>query len=170
MVAAIEVRGRPAITAPAGWQRVRLDANGTIVELATYIHVVSGDEPASHSWAFNRSSAAVAVIALVRGAATDPVGDATGRINAKSTSIVAPSAAADRDGSLVLAFFGIARATSISPPGGMTEIVEDAASTGRYKATLELAAGSADRGGFGGLVATAGGSSASVAQVLVIRP
>jgi hypothetical protein len=170
LVAAIEVRGRPAITAPAGWQRVRLDANGNIVELATYIRVVSGDEPASHSWTFDRSSAAVAVIALVRGAASDPIGDATGRINAKSTSIVASSAVADRDGSLVLAFFGIARATSIAPPGGMTEIVEDATSTGRYKATLELVAGSADRGGFGGLVATAGGSSASVAQVLVIRP
>ncbi|HET7168475.1 MAG TPA: hypothetical protein VFI69_04675, partial [Candidatus Limnocylindrales bacterium] len=170
LVVAIEARGKPTIGAPDGWQRVRVDTNGTIVELATYIRVVGPSEPAEARWTFNRSTAAAAALVVVRGAASDPIGDATGRTDAKGSAIPAPSATADRDASLVLAFFGAARATAITPPTGMTEVAESASRTGRYKATLEVAAAAADAGAIDGLRATASGSSASVAQVLVIRP
>lgn len=170
LVAAIEVRGRPAITAPAGWTRVRHDSNGTIAAVATYIRVAGADEPSSYTWSLSRPEAVAAILVAVRGAAGDPVGDAAGRANAASASIAAPTGRADRDDSLVLAFFGIARATSISPPAGMSEVAEIASSSGRYKATLEAAVASTDVGDVGGLTATAGGSSASLAQLLVIRP
>jgi hypothetical protein len=170
LVAAIEVRGRPSITAPAGWQLVRLDTNGTVVALATYVRVADGSQPASERWGFSRSSAVAAVMVAIRGASGDPIADATGRVDPKGTTIPAPSARADRDACLVLAFFGAARATSISAPPGMDEAAEIASTNGRYKATLELALGAADRGLIDGLVATAGGQSASVSQVLVIRP
>lgn len=170
VVVAIEARGKPTIGAPDGWQPVRVDSNGTIVELATYIHVVESTEPGEVRWTFNRSTAAAATLVVVRGASSEPLGDDAGRIDPKGSAIPAPSATADRDASLVLAFFGAARATAIAPPSGMTEIAESMSKTGRYKATLEVAAAAADAGAIDGLRATASGSSASVSQVLVIRP
>jgi hypothetical protein len=170
LVAAIEVRGRPTITAPGGWHRIRLDANGTVVSLATYMRVVGADEPATHRWEFSRSGASAGILLAVRGASGEPLGDAAGRMSAKDGPIAGPDATADRQASLVLGIFGAARATTITAPAGMDEVAEVASTTGRYKATLEVAVGASDPGTISGLVAAAGGRSANVAQVIVVRP
>jgi hypothetical protein len=170
LVAAIDVRGQPRITAPSGWQLVRTDNNGSVIELATYTHIADASEPTSYDWGFSNAQSAAGVIVAVRGQAAAPIGDSAGRINAKASSIVGPSSQADRSGSLVLAFFGPARATSITPPAGMTELEDVASTAGTYKATLEVAAGSASAGPIGPLTASAAGTSASVVQVIVIRP
>ncbi len=170
LIAAIEVCGRPTIDASGGWQRVRLDANGDIVALATYIRIAGSSEPTTQTWRFSRAEAAAGVLLVVRGADAEPLADSAGRINAVGSSIPGPNATADRDASLVLAFFGAARSTTISPPAGMDEVTEIASKSGRKKATLEVAAGAAGRGPIDGLVAVASGRSVSAAQVLVIRP
>jgi hypothetical protein len=170
LVAAIDVRGQPRITAPSGWQHVRTDNNGSIVELATYIHIAAATEPANYTWGFSNAQSAAGAIVAVHGQGASPIGDSAGRINPKASIIVGPSSQADRTGSLVLAFFGPARATSVTPPLGMSEIEDIASSAGTYKATLEVAGGSAPAGPIGTLTATAAGTSASVAQVIVIRP
>ncbi len=170
LVAAIDVRGQPRIGAPSGWQHVRTDNNGSVIELATYTHVADGIEPASFTWGFSSAQSAAGSIVAVHGQGATPIGDSAGRINAKASSIVGPSSQADRSGSLVLAFFGPARATSVTPPAGMSEIEDIASTAGTYKATLEVAGASASAGAIGPLTATAAGTSSSVAQVIAIRP
>ena len=170
LVAAIEVRGKPSITTPDGWHRIRMDGDDATVALATYVRVAGTDEPANHRWVVSRPGAIVAILVAVRGASTDAIADATGRTDAKQAAIPAPGGAADEDASLVLAIFGAARATSITSPSPMSEVDEAVSSSGRYKATLEISAGAADRGSIDGLWAGAGGRSSTVSQLLVIRP
>jgi len=170
LVAAIDVRGQPRITAPIGWQHVRTDNNGSVIELATYTHIADGTEPSSYTWGFSTAQSGAGAIVAVHGQGAEAIGDSAGRINAKASPILGPSSQADRSGSLVVAFFGPARATSITPPAGMTELEDIASTAGTYKATLEVAGGSASAGPIEPLTATAAGTSASVVQVLVIRP
>jgi hypothetical protein len=170
LVVAIEVRGQSSIDAPDGWQRVRSDAFSTTVQLATYVRVAGENEPSGYRWVLSRPNPVAAILVAIRGAGADAIDEANGRTDAKRTSIPAPDGVADQDASLVLAIFGAARATSITPPGGMTEVEEIVASSGRYKVTIEISAGAADRGSINGLIAAAGGKSATVSQLLVIRP
>jgi hypothetical protein len=170
LVASIEARGSPSINGPDGWQRVRADKVGTTVSLATYIRVAGAVEPATYTWVLSDPEAVVAILVAVRDAGSDPIDDANGRADPKRASILAPDGFAHQDASLVLAIFGAARATTITPPTGMTELAELASASGRYKATLEIAAGSAADGAIDGLVAPASGRSATVSHLLVIRP
>lgn len=171
LVAAIDVRGKPVISAPSGWQRLRLDTNGTLMEMATYIKVVDGNEPADYTWRFSNAQAASGVVVAVRGAAADSIADVVGQVNVKASSIVAPPVAAGRAGNLVLAFFGAARSTSLSASGWMADLVQATSSAGTYKATLAVAAATASGGvAITGQSAAGAGSSTSIAQVVVIRP
>lgn len=170
LVAAIDVRGKPAIVAPEGWKRLHVASNGTILQLATYVRTASGAEPGAYTWTFDRAQAAAGVIVAVRGADAEPIADVAGRTNGKSSSIAAPDARADASDSLVLAFFAAGQATSITPPADMKELAEAASTAGKYKTTLEVAAAAADEGSVAGLVARMKGSSASAAQVIVVRP
>ena len=52
----------------------------------------------------------------------------------------------------------------------MTELEDVASTAGTYKRRIEVAAGSANAGPIGPLTASAAGTSASVVQVIVIRP
>ena len=170
MVAAISVRGQPVIIPPSGWKLARVTLNGSVVELATYTHVADASEPPAYTWAFSRAQAAAATMVVVNGAPSAPFGDTAGLANGRTSWITAPSAQVDRDASLVLAFFAAARSTSIVPPVEMIEVEEIASSAGTYKTTLEVAAGAANTGAIGTLIATGAGTSQSDAQVLVIRP
>jgi hypothetical protein len=170
LVAAVEVRGQPSINAPDGWQRIRSDSVSTTVALTTYVRVAGENEPSTYRWILSRDTSVVAILVVVRAANADAIDEANGRADSKKSAIPAPDGVADQDASLVLAIFGAARATSISPPDGMTEVEEASSSSGRSKATLEISAGSADRGSINGLIASAGGRSATVSQLLVIRP
>jgi hypothetical protein len=170
LVASIGVRGLTVISAPDGWRRVRVDSADTTLTVATYVRVATDTEPASHHWLVTRPATIVAILVAVRGASGDPLADANGRTDAKQAAIPAPSGTADRDASLVLAIFSAARATSITPPTTMLEANEIVSSSTRYKATLEVSVGAANHGPISGLVATAGGRSTTVSQLLVIRP
>jgi hypothetical protein len=170
LVAAIDVRGKPSINAPGGWDRVQLDVNGSVLELATYVRIADGTEPDSYTWTFSSAQAAAGIVIAIGGADDDPIADADGRVNAKSSSIAGPATKADEDGSLVLAFFAAARDTSISPPPGMTELDETSSTAGKYKITIQASAASTGDGAVDGPTATASGASASAAQVIVIRP
>ncbi|HEV8699390.1 MAG TPA: hypothetical protein VGQ89_16990 [Candidatus Limnocylindrales bacterium] len=170
LVAAVETRGQPSMTAPDGWRRVRADSADPTLALATYVRIAGDNEPSTYRWVVSRSTAMVALLVAVRGADADAIADANGRADAKRAAIPAPDGVADRDASLVLAVFGAARATSIAPPTDMTEVDEVVSSSGRYKATLQISAGAADRGSISGLVAAAGGRSATVSHLLVVRP
>ena len=50
LLAAVAARGGPAITPPAGWTLVRLDANGSTLRQAIYVHMAGASEPASYTF------------------------------------------------------------------------------------------------------------------------
>lgn len=169
LIAAVDVRGRPSIQPPSGWDLIRVDGNDNIMRLATYVRVAGSSEPGSYTWRFSNAQAAAGAIVALRGS-NGSLSDAAGRINAKASSILGPGTSADADGSLVLAFFAAARSTSVSPPAVMTELGEASSTLGRYQTTLEVAAAVSDKGSIGAPSAAATGASASAAQVVVIRP
>lgn len=169
LIAAVDVRGGPSILPPSGWDLIRVEAYDNIMRLATYVRVAGSSEPSSYTWRFSKAQAAAGAIVALRGS-NGSLSDAAGRINAKASAILGPGASADEDGSLVLAFFAAARATSVSPPAAMTELGEASSTLGSYKTTLEVAVAVSDKGSIGAPSAAATGASASAAQVVVIRP
>jgi cell division septation protein DedD len=170
LIAAIDVRGKPSIDAPAGWDRLQLDQNGSVIELATYARIAGDAEPDSYTWTFSSAQAAAGIVIAVGGADDDPVADADGRVNGKSTSIAGPSTRADEDGSLVLAFFATARDANISAPNGMAELEQAKSTAGKYKLTIQASAASARDGTVDGPTAAASGASANAAHVVIVRP
>jgi hypothetical protein len=169
MVAALDVRGGPTITAPAGWTLVRLDINGTVVRQAVYYRVASS-EPASYTWTFSSSQAAAGGIAAFAGVDTaTPIAAHGGQVNPSSTSITAPSITAGA-GSMLLGIFGTGPATAITPPAGMTERWEAKSTLGTYKATSEAATELWGGGATGVRVATAANAGANVGQLVALKP
>jgi hypothetical protein len=167
LVAALSVRGKPAIDPPAGWRLVRLDRNGTVVGLATFTKVATGDEPATYTWGFDKSQAAAGVIVAVRDGSSGSLADG-GQTNSKSAWINAPSVRADHRGSLVLTAFAAATVTRITAPDEMTALESAGSTGGRYRTTLLVAAASLEEGDVPATRARASSVSANAAQVLVI--
>lgn len=171
LVATVDYRGQSAVTAPAGWTLVREDANGTAMRKATYWRRAGPAEPATFTWSFGARPAAVgSVLAYAGVSSTDPVEDSGGLVTAKSTAVTAPSVSASA-GAAVVALFGVARSTSISPPGGTMERTE---TTSPSTVTYPVTGSTADRaqaaaGATGDLVATSTVSGPNIGHSLVLR-
>ena len=50
LVASLDVRGTPTVTAPAGWTLVRSDASSGTMTKATYWHLVGPSDPGPYAW------------------------------------------------------------------------------------------------------------------------
>ena len=171
LLASVDYRGQAAVTAPAGWALVRSDSNGTAMRKATWVHVAAGSDPASWTWTFGAKPAAVGEILAFAGVSTsDPVASSAGQVNASSTAVTAPSVTA-QTGDAVVGLFGIAKAGTIAPPSGLTEVAEVTSPTGvTYPMTSEAAEVlAATGGGTGPLVATSSVSGAGVGHSVVLR-
>jgi hypothetical protein len=167
LVAAMSVRGKPDIDPPAGWRLVRLDRNGTVVEVAMFTKVAADDEPATYTWTFDKSQAAAGVVVDVRNGSSGSLGDA-GRTNLKSTWIDAPAVRSVDRGSLVLTAFTASTVTRITAPDSMTSLDVAGSTGGRYRTTTLVAAASLKEGDVPSTRARSSSSSAGAAQVLVI--
>jgi hypothetical protein len=115
MLAGLSDRGSPAITPPIGWEFIRSDVHGHV-----YYRFASDPEPPSHTWTISPAKPVVGIIAVYSGVKTPPVSSSSGRRNGRSHRISAPSVYVSEPGSMVVAFFGMARRTTFSGPGGMT--------------------------------------------------
>ena len=90
LLAVVDVRGAPTITAPAGWTLVRVDNNGTTLKQAVYIKIAGSTEATSYAWSFSSTQAAAAtILAYVGVHATSPIDASSGGVNSSSTSILA---------------------------------------------------------------------------------
>jgi hypothetical protein len=173
MVAGMAVRGQPALTAPAGWDLVRLDPRGTTMEQAVYTRVAGPSEPGTYTWTISASRVAVGVISSYSGVSTtSPVSASSGQVSDASAQITAPSVDVGVDGSAVVGFFGIVRITSVAPPEAFDEREEHSSvPTAPYFATIETADRAwAPAGPTGALSATAATSAVNIGQLVVLRP
>ncbi len=171
LLAEIQVRGAPTLTAPSGWAFVRSDTSGTTLRQAIYVHVAQASEPATYTWSFSASLAAGGVVSAYAGInATAPVDSTSGRVNASSTSIATNALSTTAADAAIVGFFGTATNASITPPTGMTEEGE-VANSGKQKAALE----SADLlqpliGSTGVRTATASAAAVNIGQLVALRP
>jgi Bacterial Ig domain len=173
LVAVIDVRGTPAITAPAGWTLVRLDEIATTMRQGLYVRVATGSEPSSYTWGFSKSQTAVAGILGYSGVdPTSPVDASSGLANATAvTTITAPSITTSANGDEIIGFFGITGTRTMTPPGGTTERFDIAASGVTYPVSAsgadfeQLAAGATND-----MVAVASGTGKNIGQQIALRP
>jgi hypothetical protein len=173
MVAGLAVRGAPTLTAPAGWDLVRLDPRGTTMEQAIYTRVAGGSEPSEFTWTIGASRVAVGAISTYSGVSTTaPVSASSGQSSDASTQITAPSVDVGVDGSTVVGVFGITRVTTVTPPDVMTEREEHSCPpTAPYFASIEMAdLAWAPAGPTGAQIATAATSGVNFGQLVVLRP
>jgi Bacterial Ig domain len=172
LLAAVHVRGQPAITPPAGWVLVRQEQNGSNMRAAVYYKVATGSEPGSYTWTFASSQAAAGGITAWSGVSTTtPIDAHGGQVNASSNTITAPSITTTTANTMLVGFFGIGPATSLTPPAGMTERWDVASTQGSFKATSGAASAlQAAAGPTGTRAATSGATSTNIGQLVALRP
>ena len=172
LLAALDVRRAPNITAPAGWTLIRTTTNGTAMRQAVYYRIATASEPSSYRWTFSDTRSAAATILAYRGAAAaTPVNASTGRTNASSTSVVANSVTTTVPNALLVGFFGLASNPSVNPPTGMIEAAEATQSGGQDKMVIEAAdALLPASGATGNRTAVASSAAVNIGQLVAIRP
>ncbi len=172
LLASLSLRGTPEITAPLGWQLVRMDPNGTSVRQAIYLHVATDNEPASYNFTFSRSAATTAIMMAFGGVdTTNPVDVSSGQANAKSTLVTAPSVTTTTANDMLVGVFGIANQSTFAPPSGMTEIDDLSATTATYKVSSEAAQQSLGSAGATGIrTAVAQYGTLNIGQLVALRP
>jgi len=117
MIAAIYTRGKPSVTAPAGWTFIRHNGKGRL-----YYRVAAGSENATYTWTFNKTKNAGGCIVVYRGVdPSNPINADTGKRKSPSKTINAPSATTTVDGVTLVAFYGILADTHITPANNFTE-------------------------------------------------
>jgi hypothetical protein len=171
LVASITTRSIPGITGPTGWSRMLTTDGTTTIRQTIWYKVATGSEPSSYTWTLTAANAGAARIVAYQGASrTAPIRTLVGKSNAASTTITSGSLAA-RNGDVVVAMFGTARASAITPNSGLSEKVEAISSTGTYTVTGETAdKQNTVNGTVGPFTATAtAGASINLAQVVVLR-
>ena len=173
MVAAVGVRGAPTITAPSGWTLVRVDTDGSTMRQAVYTRTATSGEPSAYSWSFSaRTASAGGLVVAYHGVDTaSPIDASSGRANAESDAITAPSLSTTVTDTLLVGFFSIANNPSITEPPGMIEQAEVVQNAGKDK----LSAATADEvlpasGGSGSRTATANQSGVNIGQLVALRP
>ncbi len=135
LVAVVDARGNPTITAPAGWTLVRLDISGNVMRQGVYVRVAGTNPPAGFTWTLSNVQSAAGGISAYAGVDNvTPVMAHNGLTSTTSstTSIVAPSITTTDDGAMVLGFFGVANSSSVTPPGGMSERFDVLSNAGTY--------------------------------------
>lgn len=165
LVAVVYVRSSPDVSAPQGWRTVREDAHAHV-----YYKIADSSEPSTYTWRFSSAHAAVGGIAAYAGVDTaQPLLASSGQANDASTDIVAPGVN-DAAGSVVVGFFGISRATSITPPSGYLERVDTTATTDGKGLSFEMADHPVSKSGASGnAVAVAGESGGNVGELIALR-
>lgn len=172
MLASVDVRGTPSITAPAGWTLIREDVNGTALRKATFWRVATSTEPANYSWRLGGKPAAAGVMLTYSGVSTsNPVDAASGRASTSAT-VSAASVQTTVPGDTVVGFYGVARTAAISAPAGMQERGEIGSPAGvRYPTTTEAADVSvASAGATGDKNATSTTRGPNIGQLVALRP
>ncbi len=168
----ITSRGRPALTAPSGWNLVRVDDNATALRQWIYQRVATSATPSgTQTFTLSSSQSVAWTTATYDGvSASNPIGQSAVSINASSKSITLPGldgAAA----STAVAFAGLANAASITPASEWNERGESSTPTATYKVTGELEDTNVPASGqVAEASATASVAGMSIGQTVVLNP
>jgi Big-like domain-containing protein len=167
MVAVLDVKVTPTVTAPAGWALVSSTPNGSNFTQKVYSKV-AGSEPASYTWTSNENRAISGAIVAYSGVNTATPVEIFSAGTGTTASITAPSVNSAFNGAMVIGAFGINADSTIAPPAGMTERGEIVSATRIRTEVSDVVLSSA--GSTGAKVATAATAAANVGQLIVLRP
>ena len=174
LVAAIDVRGNPAITPPGGWTLVRLDVSGFVMRQAVYVRVAGANPPAAHTWTLSSAQSAAGGISAYAGVDTaSPVIAHSGQTSSTNNTnqIVGPSITTSVGGAMILGVFGVANNTSVAPPAGMTERFDVVSNAGRYPVVSSCAeVVQASAGATGNKTAISAINGWNIGQLVALRP
>jgi PKD repeat protein len=173
LIASVDVRGNPTITAPSGWNLIRLDLIQNSFRKATYYRVATASEPTSYTWAFSSSLAASGGILAFSGVSTsNPIDAHSGLASTGTNLITAPSVVTSVPNTMLVGLFAATGNLTITPPSGMTERFDITSNLGTYKVTSEGAnALQATAGATGDRVARADiGLNPNIGQLIALRP
>ncbi|MGH2786088.1 MAG: Ig-like domain-containing protein [Actinomycetota bacterium] len=174
LVAAIDVRGNPTLTPPAGWTLVRLDISGFVMRQAVYVRVAGSNVPPSYTWTLSSIQSAAGGIAAYSGVDTaSPILTHAGQISTTSgtNQIVAPSITTTVNGAMILGIFGVANNTSVTAPAGMTERFDMVSNAGTYPVVSSCAQMiQSAAGATGNKTAISGTNGWNIGQLIALRP
>ena len=164
------MRSGATITPPTGWGLVRVDASGSTIRQASYVHVAQASEPSSDTWAFVGKQSGAGIVAAYSGVNTSsPIDGSSGKVNGSSTSIASNGFTTTVDNTALVGFYGTAVNATVTPPSGLVERGEITAS-GKDKLTLEAAdAPLPDSGNTGTPAASASATGVNIAQLVALR-
>lgn len=164
LVAVVAARGRPIITAPAGWELVRQDVNGSTLRQEVFVRVATGND--ASTWTL--SSAQSHTIQVLAYAGIDTSAPVAAHAGALSTSAPVVSPAVSSAPGPVLALAAVPRTADLTGQGPLTDRGEiGSASSTTYKVTSN----SADASGTPGPFSTAVSSSvAGIGATIALRP
>jgi hypothetical protein len=168
MVAVVDVKVNPTVTAPTGWALVSTNSNGSELTQKIYTHVAGAAEPTTYRWSFNENRAATGAILAYGGVSTSSPVEVTSVGKAVSASITAPSVTTALSGTVVVGAFGINNVSAITQPAGTTERGEIASSTKIKTEVADYVQTTA--GATGAKVAQAASSGTNIGQLIVLRP
>src|SRR5512140_1771363 len=105
-----------SITAPSGWSLIKSTSSGTNLQMSTYYHVAASSEPSSYKWTLSATVPATGGISAWIGVSnTNPIDVSSEQANSASTASFAQvTTTVPYD--MVLAFVGVARNTTVTPP------------------------------------------------------
>ena len=117
LLAQITVRSTGAITAPAGWNLIGT-ATGTAIKQSTYWRFATGSEaPAALTWSWPSGHGAGSIVAYANAHPVSPI-DASNQGNGSSTTASAPTVTTAFPNDRIVAFYGVATESTVTPTGG----------------------------------------------------
>ena len=174
LLAGVTVRDNPTITAPGGWTLVRKDpVLATAITQAIYYKFAGSSEPPTYTWTFSSSQKASGGILAYTGVDDTMPIDTSNGATGTGMSMTAPGVVTTVPDAMLVGFFGIARATGISPPSGMAERYEEPSTGGMADTRTTSEAADVPQpipGPTGNKTATAAQGADWVAQLVALRP
>ena len=129
LLVSVTTRNQPVIAPPVGWQFERRDVSGTAIQQAIYWRFATSSEPTSYTWNLSLSRGAVGTMLAYSGVSSGtPIATSAAQV-ASSKSITSPSVTIGSPGAMLVGFYAIAKLSTITQPGGMTELTEVASPT-----------------------------------------
>jgi len=172
MLASVDVRGNPIITPPAPGWALSNAISSSVMTQAIYYKIAGASEPSSYTWIFSTAQSASGGIVAYSGVdQVNPVDVVSGKANASSTSITAPSLTTTVADSRLIGVYGTATSANINQPSGTTARGEISVSAGKNKVTIEISdASQAVVGATGDRVAIADKAAENIGHLVALRP
>ena len=170
LIAQITVNGAAIASPPSGWTLIDEAASGNSRQRLFY-RTVSASEPASYSFSFSVSARAAGAVVAMRGVEViSPIFAAYSAAGGSSSAPTAGEVAVPKDGSALLAFFGSANGSAVSPLAPMVAAAAANTQAGQNGVGVAASYQLCLPVGLSGTRSASASNAAWTAQMIALRP